>query len=108
MSSAARRLGRRPGAMTAGRVVIPIRGLWVAEGADEARTVGEVDGDGVAAVEAIGAIGAALAVGVSVVVPCTIASGAVPCPCRSRTPPRGAAAGSATSTANAAAAPIRT
>jgi hypothetical protein len=91
--------------MTAGRVEIPMRGLEVAVGVKEARAIGEEVGAGVPTVEAVSA---ALAVDVSAVVPCAIASGAVPCPCRSRMPPRGAAAGSTTSTANAAAAPIRT
>ena len=101
MSSAARRLGGRPVAMTAGRVVVPMRGLGVAVGADEGLAVCNGDGGGVETAVAVAAVASAVG-------PCAIALGAVPCPWRSSTLPRGAAAGSTTRTANAAAAPIRT
>ena len=98
VSSEASRLGGAPRAMTAGRVVIPMRGLGV----------------GVARVVDSGGVGdtgvddAGVGVEASAVGPWAIALGAAPCPWRSSTLPRGAAAGSTTSTASAAAAPIRT
>ena len=85
--------------------MVPMRGLGVAAATCAVRTVDEDDGDGAAAAEVVAP---ALAMDVSAIGLCAIVFGAVPCPWRSSTLPRGAAAGRATRTASAPAAPIRT